>query len=280
MPDDFELRFGAIAFMDALGFAGIWKRENPSEVISKMQWLRDEAKRAFADAVSTLLVNSELRYQVRPGVELLSDTVVICSTPSHAWPQDVPDDTGFGAAYIELGAVIEAVRAFLSLSMQNQPYWTYRGCISYGQFIMQDNFVIGPAVDEAADLMETCEGAIVWLAPSARRISGETLRSILREHSVPLKEGKHFERYGLRNVPGEPRQHLTDALALGDLEMDERNWDELITRMLQTFVGGDDVQVKRQNTEAFLLQCKTGSLQIKEALRRTAHGTDGNAANR
>jgi hypothetical protein len=39
------------------------------------------------------------------------------------------------------------------------PALAYRGCITYGKFDVQGNFLIGPAIDEAAELMGRAQGA-------------------------------------------------------------------------------------------------------------------------
>ena len=53
------------------------------------------------------------------------------------------------------------------LALQEAPALAYRGCIAFGEFDMEEGFVIGGAVDEAAEHMEKAEGAFIWCAPSA-----------------------------------------------------------------------------------------------------------------
>ena len=90
----------------------------------------------------------------------------------------------------------------------HDPPLAFRGAVSFGQFVFEDDFVCGPAVDDAASAFEVAEGAITWLTPAALRhwkpradgkdeaeMHGEILRlveaevSCLFEHRIPLKGG-------------------------------------------------------------------------------------------
>ncbi|MGB9178485.1 MAG: hypothetical protein WCB68_04490, partial [Pyrinomonadaceae bacterium] len=55
----------------------------------------------------------------------------------------------------------------LDLYLEDEPSMVLRGCITYGELDHKENFIVGPAVDVAAENMEVCQGAFVWLHPEA-----------------------------------------------------------------------------------------------------------------
>lgn len=64
--------------------------------------------------------------------------------------------------------------------------------MAVGEYEVLPHFVIGPAIDEAADAHERAQGAIVWLMPSARARVAEWLHpqptnTHLVRFDVPLK---------------------------------------------------------------------------------------------
>ena len=70
----------------------------------------------------------------------------------------------------------------------------YRGAVSVGYFAIEDNFILGPAVDEAAGLMEVADAAVVWLTPSAEklrhdlRLPQDNWSHMVIDADVPLKD--------------------------------------------------------------------------------------------
>jgi hypothetical protein len=76
----------------------------------------------------------------------------------------------------------------------------YRGCISFGDYEMDERFIIGKAVNDAAEHYELADAALVWLTPSALEVWNSTA-SVRRQgewnrfhpHSVPLRDGRVFD---------------------------------------------------------------------------------------
>ncbi len=64
-----------------------------------------------------------------------------------------------------MGSITLVVK-ILALYIEEKPHLVMRGCISYGEFISDGNFIVGPAVDRAAEHMNIAEGAFVWLLPN------------------------------------------------------------------------------------------------------------------
>jgi len=46
----------------------------------------------------------------------------------------------------------------------------FRGCVTFGEHIAEDSFLLGQAVDEAASVAESTEGAFIWLTPKAQAL--------------------------------------------------------------------------------------------------------------
>jgi hypothetical protein len=115
--------------------------------------------------------------------------------------------------------------------------------VSVGHFAIEDNFILGPAVDEAAGLMECADAAIVWLAPSAGKLNhilfeqkGDQWGEMIVEAAVPLRDGRSIRMKALNPFalckPGEAismRKNLSKSMSSDRL----------------------DVILKRQNTNAF-----------------------------
>lgn len=93
--------------------------------------------------------------------------------------------------------VARCVCSILKTAALCDPPLLYRGAITVGRFAMDENFLLGPAVDEAAELMDMADGPFVWLAPTARRLrhvitdmSGPKWSEVAFEYDVPLKGGR------------------------------------------------------------------------------------------
>jgi hypothetical protein len=82
----------------------------------------------------------------------------------------------------------------------------FRGAITWGEFVISDNLLVGPAIDEVAELHQRADAAIVELTTLAaghllRFRSFEPVPIELRadhlalEHDVPLKEGGSDRRW-------------------------------------------------------------------------------------
>lgn len=146
------MQSGALAFLDCLGFKGIWNKHAPEAVIAKLETARDEALSQTAHLPSWF-----------PAVQLqmafLSDTIVVGVTVSQ---QGAPNDAVKGLLVSTAGSVAQHIVRTL---IRGDPPISVRGCINYGKFLVKGNYIIGDAVDEAAALHEKANGAFVWLLP-------------------------------------------------------------------------------------------------------------------
>lgn len=236
------MRRGALAMIDALGFKGIWQRENADEVMRKMKALptaADVIMAGFQHAFSKLsarTVDPHFSYT------FLSDTIVVA-----AWV-DGPTQDNKGQAYAEVLLASFVTSAIISAgAMLKPPALAYRGCLAFGNFDVEAPFILGPAVDEAAENMDKADAAIVWMAPSAqavvdgaRKVVGKEMfeSSAFFPFIVPMKEESPRSTYAI--TPLSPGQVKASP-------------EQVRETILKTFEDPrDSVQVKKENTRRFL----------------------------
>lgn len=286
------MKQAALAIIDALGFKGIWKRAGVSgeAVLAKMRALAEATDQALdADFPGdsgyrqTLSENPQNAYELVQ-CAFLSDTVVyavanksVQRLAEMGWDPELMARIGpdwppyFNARNI--GAIAAYVASTLALSTRDDPVLAFRGAISFGDFEVdhEGRFIVGEAVDDAAEHHELAQGAFVWLAPRALEVflaedqslgkrAGEP-PSVWPEHliryDVPLKGGLSFETYAVSPF-GAAKSH------------DE--CDAVRDRILSSFKGGSlDVALKRQLTQRFLAAARDAwrSAPAPDAARRT-----------
>lgn len=233
-----ELRFGAIVFLDALGFKGIWSRQNPISVLQQLKSLRRKGLSLRGRARHGALLNDPgLLHHVR----CVSDTIMVAVTLTRSnIPQRYLYRAMLSASLIASNMIDDAVHG--------SPPLLFRGCLAAGLMKVDGDFVIGPAVDEAAELFELSQGAFLWMAPSAMNINDtycETFvdriePALMIRYPVPLKDGTApatlvFNYFGLTRPAA--------------------GWLTTCQRILEAF--GDkpvcsDIEKKRRNVAAFL----------------------------
>jgi hypothetical protein len=160
---------------DALGFKGIWRRVPvPEVVVDKLQRMRGSLDAYLqstfgGDGHPALLDPTNVLRSVH--ATFLSDTVAVAVVPKAAHEMDerlrpAMTDERLAASAIAFAATLAG--QVMRSALEAPPAWAYRGAIAYGEFTMADRFLVGEAVDEAAEHMDEAEGAFVWLAPSAK----------------------------------------------------------------------------------------------------------------
>ena len=142
------MQTGALAFVDCLGFKGIWKRGDPEAVLNSLNSAERRA-RLYIKIMGWI-----------PEVEMrcvsLSDTVVVGVT----LPSRTAVNEGVKGSLVTCAAVV--AKEVAGELIKGNPPIAVRGCITFGEFILRDSHIIGPAVDEAAELHERANGAFVW----------------------------------------------------------------------------------------------------------------------
>jgi hypothetical protein len=111
----------------------------------------------------------------------LSDTLVITASYAHRKvDRDIPVYLAFGEFLVtEL-----AVEAFRTAAFHDPPL-LLRGAINSGDFVLHGNQILGPAVDRAAALMATPDGAFIVRDPASAW--GPTFGTYYTSYAVPMK---------------------------------------------------------------------------------------------
>lgn len=152
------LRLGVIAFLDVLGFKGIWNREQPRVVLDTMRRIKREGKTLQGGDHSGSLVRAD-GFDHR--VKCVSDTVIIVVAPrGRRCTERMMYRAMYSATWIAGSIMAEALSGELPL--------LFRGCIGAGLMKMDGDFLIGPAVDETASQFELSDGPFFWLSDSNR----------------------------------------------------------------------------------------------------------------
>ncbi len=185
--------------------------------------------------ISDLIPNAgEIFRAMEVRVEFLSDSVVVAALHPEA-----EDPLAFAAMAVDVCSRVAVLQREASLA--TVPL-AYRGAIAFGEAVLDDRFLLGPAIDEAAACMELANAAMVWFAPSAAEqasIHGANIADHLAtQYLVPLKDGSSYSTLVVNPFFG--GQELKNVGS----------------RILDTFDRKQlSVAVKHQNTDAFLAHC-------------------------
>jgi hypothetical protein len=166
---------GAFVLIDCLGFKGIWKRTDPDLLLQKFSRLGPSIQERLGNL--EILFSFSGTDQLRIHNRLLSDTVAI----------SFQFETQEGAEYSDTdrGLLVFCACLITPLVMhwflEEEPPLVFRGCITYGKHFIENNFIAGPAIDEAAEYMNLAEGAFVWLHPNAATLYRKCLRGLSQD---------------------------------------------------------------------------------------------------
>ena len=252
------MQFGTIALIDALGFKGIWndRRGGVSNARTTLRAVKSvlDSERTWAEEHWQSLTAHEsvpeFAKSIRFTCHFMSDTAAIAaSVPMPEPGEDYPGQRAWSpmvlnaTVYVICRALAPAIRA---AALAPTPI-AYRGAIACGEMDIDDEFTIGPAVDDAASGMEAADGAFVWFMPSALTFcrgmephNWYTVWERTTEFDVPLK-GKTFRTRVINPL-------VVQAETYGQIET-----GRFETALLGTFTSDDvEVAVKRQNTARFL----------------------------
>jgi hypothetical protein len=211
---------GALVLVDCLGFRGIWNRVEPQQLIGRLQAMETEAtKRVIPGYSSTMLSFGPVRFHLR----LLSDTVAL-SVQYEPRPPDVPNQA---QQNLLVSIACESASVLATLFIDHDIPLPLRGCISFGHHLCEGNFLIGPAVDEAAEYMNEPEGAFIWVLPGA------------------AERNNAFLNRSLGLIERQPKETLSNAMALAAkrgadeaakiIEHPESGTDAFIQAMRETY---------------------------------------------
>lgn len=158
---------GAFVLIDCLGFKGIWKRTDPELLLQKFSKLGPSIQKRLGQL--EVLFSFRDTDQLRIHNRLLSDTVAISFQLERQEGCEYSDNDRQMLVFCACIITPLVMHWFL----EGEPPLVLRGCVTYGKHFIENNFIAGPAVDEAAEYMNLAEGALVWLHPSAATLYRE-----------------------------------------------------------------------------------------------------------
>ena len=184
------MKKGAVAFLDILGFKGIWSSREEEEILKSLF----EVQSIVASRSRIPPKDSGWPSVGEPNVTILSDTIVITMESDHQ------------ASLLLLAEIVtDVIRHFLRSGLM------LRGAIGWGEFTQRGNVFLGPAIDDTAAWHEATDWVGVIATPvtsfSIDRLSninfaweGKPLPAYVR-YDVPLKGEKKTNLHAL-NWPG------------------------------------------------------------------------------
>ncbi len=235
---------GAIGMIDALGFKGIWgsatapsldawntlrdAQAGAAKLSSRWAVIFRKADKGLPEEVVERIAGASI------DVRLLSDTLVIAASAPElpARPmQKIVDQ------HLSVLVCISVCQAIQTAATATLPI-AFRGAISVGQFLVDGNLLLGPAVDQAAEFMQMPDGAFSLLVPgSPKPLKALRDNGGICWHRVPLLDGRHLGAWTVN-------PYLF-------CDSDERS---KIRKGLRQAMKSDrlDVVIKRQSTLKFL----------------------------
>jgi hypothetical protein len=266
---------GAFALIDCLGFKGIWKRTDQALLLEKLRSIM--VKIHNTPGLFRGLPFHLLRRDFIITPSLLSDSVAI----SLRYEDDPSKDDDSKEEAKKIGErrersylvwlICASTIRVLDLYLKGEPGLVLRGCINYGEYehniIETGSFIVGPAVDDAAENMEVSQGAFVWLRPEAAAlyryalaIQRKTIRILYKRNDrLELLEGsKRSLREPIMVDPydmplkggGHLRCPVLNPLAFHDSDEMRR---AVFHAYEEAILGNNlDVVLKRQYTMEFL----------------------------
>jgi hypothetical protein len=187
-----ELKLGAVLLIDALGIRGIWDvAENQTAALATLKAALETArgmKRYIDNALLRRVVSAN---GVKVHVMSLSDSIVVAAVDESN--ESTYTETETNALLLDL--VCQCGAYVMREAAKKEPPIVYRGVVTVGRLVVDETFLLGPAIDEAAGLVDVAQGAFVWFAPSANAVGRPSYggpnvwSTMVFEYAVPMKDG-------------------------------------------------------------------------------------------
>lgn len=170
---DNKFVYGAISFLDFLGWKGLWLQNN-TEPLDQVSDLIEE-NRKYLSAITKDVFHDEILRDISSLISI-SDTIAIF-TPKicNISNQDL------------LSIHSKITKNFIESSCKAG--YAIRGAISFGKYCIKDNIMIGPGIDECAGWHEQCDWIGVHLTPSAQFIISDSAlpQGVIKYSKIPTK---------------------------------------------------------------------------------------------
>jgi hypothetical protein len=238
-----SMKTGAVAFLDILGFKGIWQTRGEQELLKIIGSIPQAAEEGYAMPAP----EKGWPGSGRPKITVLSDTVVIT--------MDAEQPHG-------LLLISNVVYRVMHLFLQSGLF--VRGAIGWGKYAHSENTFLGPAIDDVATWYEVADWIGVIAVPAAGfmvdRFSplrmGVGKYGVLPffRHEVPLKGGRSLRLQAL-NWPGYLEASLLGAYP-GQTGLARQSMEQMFSRQSEVSF---EIARKYENTLKFV---DIGSSQV------------------
>ncbi len=167
---------GAITFLDFLGWKGLWQLKNEADALEQVSNLIED----FRDRLEQL----SQKYYKEAGNIPISSLISISDTIAVFTPE---------TSHAKICDLLKLHAKFAKYVLENccAAGFAIRGAISYGQYSVVKNIMIGPGIDECASWHEMGNWIGVHLTPTAQ-INWEHEKEseqCIRRYDVPMKPG-------------------------------------------------------------------------------------------
>jgi hypothetical protein len=176
-----EFISGAITFLDFLAWKGLWQAKKGKDTLNEVSSLIDNFK-------NELDIMSQSLYTGAKGIRLsklisISDTIAIFT----------PKVTSVSVCQL-LELHVNLSKMILEKCAKEK--YPIRGAISFGEYSVLNNIMIGPGIDECAGWHETGNWIGVHLTPTAQiHLDSQDRKKIdnICKYSIPLRSGLDCE---------------------------------------------------------------------------------------
>ncbi len=186
---------GVVVFLDRLGTKGIYDKDDLSKIVQEYHAFRNEID-CYIDQFQKIHESAgrDSGVSFKANVNYVSDTIIITSEP--ICDNEVMKE--YSLLNLLIVSIEYAVCKIIYSGLSRN--WLFRGVISYGDYYVEDNLLIGKAIDEAALWYEKSDWIGCHLAPSASLVvetlgNPNTYANFHIKYPIPFKDNSYKFNY-------------------------------------------------------------------------------------
>jgi hypothetical protein len=187
---DNSMKSGFVAFVDILGYKGIWQEAfNPVERLINLRRATNSTYEDFMNDLTIKPLTKKLNFQFC----FFSDTIAIFSETINS--EDNTSSQVNHSIFCLLGTILQSINYTVIFYLNR----SVRGVVTYGKYYAEDVFIMGPAVDEAANCQPIADAATIWTTSSTNKFLSEHVYS---EFDLDTLEYINYDNIDLNNIKG------------------------------------------------------------------------------
>lgn len=252
---------GAFALLDCLGFKGIWERYDPQAIIQKLRAIEKIIEKDCSPLASGFAIINSKRIVTK--VKLLSDTVALSVTFHNAH-----NESESNANYL-LGFISLLIVRINSHFLLHEPHLVLRGCVTFGDHLFEENFILGPAVDRAAEYEKLPNGAFIWLDPKATELYRQNklavIKNIEKTELVKGVESNFVETVSFTDLNTSPNAHKMAGqppTVIEEYGMPIKNGEKLFCSIINPLAQEGHPDVRQQTIDIYKVAMSSDRLDV------------------